>query len=123
MPNHVDRFVAAVSVLCGHGNIKQRLVSAFLDNLEPIENDELPIAVQQAFIDLKSHMSRVAPLNGEGHIRASVRKMSIVEADECAQMIVELFAQMMRYADRAEGALPIQSGDKPVVPPFLVKTN
>jgi hypothetical protein len=123
MPNHVDRFAAAVSVLCGHGNIKQRLVTAFLDNLEPIEDDELPIAVQQAFIDLRSHMSRVAPMNGEGPIRASVRKMSINEADDCAQMMVDLYAQMLPYADHSEGPLPIQSGDKPVVPPFLVKSN
>jgi hypothetical protein len=123
MPNLTDHFYTAVSVLCGHGNIKQRLVSAYLDNLEQIDEDDLPIAMKQSFIDLRMLMSRVAPLNGEGAIRASVRKMSITEADECARMIVDLYAQMLRYADHAESTVPIQASDTMTVPPFLVKTN
>ncbi len=123
MPNYADHFYTAVSVLCGHGNIKQRLVTAYLDNLDPIEEDELPIAVKQSFTDLRTLLSRVAPLNGEGTIRASVRKMSMTEADECAQMIVDLYGQMLRYADQVDIAVPIPAGDAMTVPPFLVKTN
>jgi hypothetical protein len=123
MPNHVDRFYAAVSTLSGHGNIKQRLVTAFLDNLDPVEDDDLPVAMKQSFVDLRMQMSRVEPSNGEGAIRASVRKMSIIEADDCAQMIVDLYAQLLDYADRAEAALPNQQDDHTPLPPFLVKTN
>ena len=122
MPNNLDRFYGAVSVLCGHGHIKQRLVTAFMDNLEQIEEDDLPAAVKQPFVDLRSLMSQVAPLNGEGAIRASVRKMSIIEADECAQVMVDLYVQMLRFADLARASLPHQADKTAALPPFLVKS-
>ena len=42
MSYHVDRFFAAVSVLAGHGHIKQRLIKAYEDHLDEISEDELP---------------------------------------------------------------------------------
>ena len=77
MLNPVDRFHAAISVLCGHGDIKQRLVAAYQENLAPIEDIELPPDLQETFAELRSLLRRVAPLNGEGAVRASVRKMSL----------------------------------------------
>ena len=119
MSNHVNRFYAAVLVLAGHGYIKQRLVKAYEENLAIIKDEELPIAVRQSFADLKHMMSRVNPGRREGPIRASVRKMSVEEADECAHKIIDLYRDMMRYSDNAQQPLPI--GDQPAVPPFLVK--
>jgi len=77
MSYHVDRFFAALSVLAGHGHIKQRLIRAYEDNLAEINEDELPVTAKQTFADLKQQMYRVSPLNGEGPICASVRKMSV----------------------------------------------
>ena len=74
MSNHVDRFYAAVSVVASHGDIKQRLVTAFEDHLDTIEDAELPIQIREAFIELRRRMTGVEPLNGEGHIRATVRR-------------------------------------------------
>lgn len=122
MSNHINHFYAAVSVLCGHGNIKQRLIHAFQENLEEIDDDELPVTVKQPFADLRKLMSRVAPLNGEGAIRASVRKMSVIEADECAQMMVNLHAEMVRCGDSANGTLPLPAEDRPAIPQFLLKS-
>ena len=121
MPNHVNRFYAAVSVLSGHGHIKQRLLKAYEDNLAVIEDEDLPIAVKQSFADLRHMMSRVDPLKGEGPIRASVRKMSVEEADGYAHKIIDLYADMIRYSDNAHEPLPI--GDQPAVAPFLVKSG
>jgi hypothetical protein len=118
MSNHLNRFYAAVSVLAGHGNIKQRLIQAFEENLASIEDAELPVAAKQSFADLRTLMSGVDPLNGEGRIRATVRKMSVVEADECAQMMIDLYTE-----DEASGAIPLSIGEKAVVPPFLIKSN
>ena len=84
MSYHADRFYAAVAVLAGHGHIKQRLIKAYEDNLVAISEDELPIAVKQTFSDLKHQLNRVTPLNGEGAVCASVRKMSVDEAAEPA---------------------------------------
>lgn len=123
MPYHVDNFFTAVSVLAGHGHIKQRLISAYEDNLEAIEEDELPVPVRTSFADLKHLMHRVMPTNGEGPICASVRKMSVDEANQCAQLMVDLYSDMIRHSDSGQTALPLQIDDRPAVPPFLVKSN
>jgi hypothetical protein len=122
MSNHLNRFYAAVSALAGHGNIKQRLIQAFEENLASIESSELPVAVKQSFADLRRTMSGVDPLNGEGRIRATVRKMSIVEADECAQMMIDLYTEMVRFEDHAQESLPLNIGDQPSVPQYLLKS-
>ncbi len=124
MSNHVNRFYAAVSVLAGHGRIKQRLVKAYEENLAVIEDEDLPIAVKQSFADLRHMMNRVdSVVKREGRIYASVRKMSVEEADECAHKIIDLYADMIRYSDNAQESLPLQFGDQPAIRPFLVKSG
>jgi len=121
MSNHVDRFYAAVSVIASHGNIKQRLISAFEEHLADIDDAELPAAVRKKFLRLRAMVTGVEPLNGEGHIRATVRKMSVVEADECSRKMLDLYTDMVHL----EGELadtPINIGDKTRVPPFLIKS-
>ncbi len=125
MSNHVNRFYTAVSVLAGHGHIKQRLIQAYEDSLAIIEDDEMPIALRQSFADLRNMMNQVDPLNGEGPICASVRKMSVEEADACARRIIDLYGDMIRFVDSVQENLPlqVQVQDQPTVPPFLVKAN
>jgi len=123
MPDYVDNFFAAVSVLAGYGHIKQRLIAAYEDNLVKIDEADLPIPVKQTFADLKHMMHRVSPSNGEGPICASVRKMSVDEANQCAQLIVDLYGDMIRHSDGGQTVLPLQMDDQPAVPPFLVKSN
>ncbi len=121
MSDHVDSFYAAVSVLTGHGRIKQRLIKAYEENLAVIEDEDLPIAVKQSFADLRHMMSRVDPVSGnvqprqsflqrEGRIRASVRKMSATEADKCAHKMIDLYRDMIRYSDKAQK--PLRQGRK-----------
>lgn len=122
MTDHVDRFHAALLVLAGHGHIKQRLIKAFEEHLADIQEDELPIAAKQPFADLRREMHRVSPLNGEGPICASVRKMSLDEASDCAGRIATLFGEIARIRDDAAVGLPMADHDETRVPPFLVKT-
>ena len=123
MSYHVDRFYAAVSVLAGHGHIKQRLIKAYEDNLGAISEDELPISVKQTFSDLKHQMHRVSPLNGEGPNCASVRKMSVEEATECSAAVVSLYRELSRLSDSDTTVHGLAGKDAEVVPPFLVKSN
>ena len=123
MSYHVDHFFAAVSVLAGHGHIKQRLMKAYEDHLTEISEDELPVAAKQAFADLKHQMYRVTPLKGESPISASVRKMSVGEASECAASIVTVYGEIVRFGDGAQRSLPMDRADQVGVPPFLVKSN
>lgn len=122
MTDHVDRFHAALTVLVGHGHIKQRLIKAFDENLVEVQEDELPIAMRQPFADLRHEMFRVSPLNGEGAICASVRKMSFDEASDCAGRILELYGEITRQRDDIQANLPLNDAEEPRVPPFLVKS-
>ncbi len=121
MTYHVDRFYAAVSVLAGDGHIKQRLIKAYQENLDDIVEDDLPRDLKKAFRELRARLHCVAPLNGEGPVRASVRKMSVSEASECAVRVVDLYSEMIRQAENLQDPLPLHD-DVDKVPPFLVKS-
>jgi len=123
MTNQVDCLHAALTVLAGHGHIKQRLIKAYEENLADINEDELPISMKQLFADLRQQMYCVSPLNGEGAICASVRKMSFDEASECAASIVTMFGEISRTQDDTQVALPLDEIAEARVPPFLIKTN
>jgi hypothetical protein len=97
-------------------------MKAYEEHLDGILEDELPTAVRESFIELQRTMHRVAPLNGEGPICASVRKMSPEEAGECAKSIVRMYRAMIRYADSDQPDLPIDHENRKAVPPFLVKS-
>jgi len=122
MTNHVDRFHAALTVLAGHGHIKQRLIKAYEDNLLDISDDELPITLKQPFADLRHQMFTVSPLKGEGPISASVRKMSFDEASECAGLVVTMYGELCRLRDDTDVGLSIADQEEIRVPPFLVKS-
>lgn len=121
MTYHVDRFYAAVSVLAGDGHIKQRLIKAYQENLGEIVEDDLPRGIKKPFRELRSRLHCVAPLNGEGPVRASVRKMSVSEASECAVEVVNLYGKIIREAEDLQDPLPLHD-DVENVPPFLVKS-
>ena len=121
MPYHSERFGTALTVLAGHGHIKTRLIKAFEENLNDIDDAMLPGEAKSTFADLRVRMTRVAPLNGEGAVCASVRKMSIPEADECARTLVSVYEMLLRAGDT-----PIpdaeNSDDEQSVPAVLLKT-
>jgi len=121
MTYHVDRFYAAVSVLSGDGHIKQRLIKAYRENLDDIVEDDLPRELQKPFRELRSRLHCVAPLNGEGPVCASVRKMSVNEASECAIAVVTLYGDLIRESENLQDPLPLND-DLAKVPPFLVKS-
>jgi hypothetical protein len=124
MLNPAHRFHAAVLVLCGRGELKQRLISAYQDHLADLEDSELPNDVRQIFSELRERLSCVAPLNGEGAIRASVRKMSVDEADKCARLVAEIHIEVMRLVDDTQATLPLEVAEQTAAaPPFLVKSG
>ncbi len=123
MSHHVERFFAAVSALVEHGPIKQRLIKAYEEHLEALAEDDLHLEVQQSFARLRSMMHGVVPANGEGPICATVRKMSKLEADQCARLIVEMYGEVIRHTGDMQSPLPLTLKDRLAVPPFLVKTG
>ena len=123
MSHHLECFRAALSVLAGHGHIKQRLIEAFDENLQDIDAATLPLTIRESFADLRLKLNQVAPLNGEGPICASVRKMSIEEADACGRQLAALYADVVRAAGDSQETLPLSPvEDAPAVPAMLLKS-
>jgi hypothetical protein len=118
----VESFHAAASVLVGHGHIKQRLMRAYEDHLDAIDEDEVPQDRRIAFADIQKAMHRVAPLNGEGSVCASVRKMSPVEAGDCAITILSIYRDMLQCYDEGSPEVRFANDEHKNVPPFLLKS-
>ena len=122
MPDQAERFGSALSVLAGHGDIKKRLIQAFEENLNDIDQQALPSLIERQFRRLRQRMTSVAPLPGENPICASVRKMSVFEADECARMVVGIYGELLR-TDVVDDVAPVDDGaELGEVPAILLKS-
>ena len=120
MQYHVDRVYAALEVLAGDGSIKQRLIAAYQDNLDDLDEDEMPQPVQAAFAALRERLHRVTPLNGEGAVCATVRKMSSDEASRCAASLLSLYREMLAVREgRRSDVVPLGGEANE---PFMVKS-
>jgi hypothetical protein len=76
--------------------LKQRLTDAFTRHLLDLPPEEIPGELRQDFEALRQSMTRVRPQGGECAVVATVRKMSIGEADACAARIVALLDALHR---------------------------
>lgn len=107
-----ERFQAAVTVLVGDGAIKERLAAAYVENLDDLEETEFPSGLRQAFADLEFALHAEHPIGREPCVRATVRKMSSIEARAHAGTIVMLYAELVRHGHRAEPLRVVPSGRK-----------
>jgi uncharacterized protein YecA (UPF0149 family) len=76
--------------------LKQRLTDAYLRYLRDLPVHDLPGELREDFEALRQSMTRVRPQHGECPVTATVRKMSIGEADACAARIVALLDTLHR---------------------------
>ena len=113
-----ERFEAAVSALVTEGPIKQRLTAAYFEHLDDLESSELPANLRPAFNDLHAALHRVRPIGREPSVKATIRKMSPMEAGTHAGTIVQLFAELVRHGQRAE-PLKVVGSPKKRPPSFL----
>jgi hypothetical protein len=99
-----DCFHFATLELVRSTPIKQRLVCAYRRHLAALRPDQVPEEVRVPYTQVTRALSGVPPLRGEDAVAASVRKMSVQDADDCAALIVEIFGMMCRR--QAELARP-----------------
>ncbi len=81
--------------------LKQRLTDAYTRHLLDLSPNEMPGELRQDFEALRQSMTRVRPQRGECPVAATVRKMSIGEADACAARIVALLDSLHRTSASA----------------------
>jgi hypothetical protein len=96
MSNNFELLQLATLRLSQDGPIKDRLAEAYASHLVEVETDELPETVRAQFGALCAAMHRERPQSRESVVRASVRKMSALEASEYAALVVRMFAAMAR---------------------------
>lgn len=105
MSNNFELLQLATLRLVQDGPIKDRLIEAYDTHLAAVETDELPDIMREQFDALSAALHREPPQVRESAVRASVRKMSVMEAREHAALVVRLFAAMARFdAARAVAA-------------------
>lgn len=119
MSHLTKRFEAALHALVTEGPIKQRLSKAYSDHLEDLQEADLPAGLRGTFHDLNEALHRVAPMGKETRIKASVQKMSFLEAGAHASTIVKLYTQLLRHGDRAEPLKVVKAAPAETVPHFL----
>ena len=96
-----ERFGAAVSILVGEGSVKYRLLTAYLEHLDDLESDELPQELWKKFEDLDATLHTVTPIGREPCVRATIRKMSKLQAGNHARTILSLYVDLVRRSERA----------------------
>ena len=91
-----EQLEGAALSLARSGPIKERLADAFRNHLALVNAEELPDALREEFRACHDALTHRRPLRGEDAVRATVRKMSIQEADDVACSVVRLFAALAR---------------------------
>ena len=89
--------------------LKQRLTDAYKRHLIDLPTHELPAEVRKDFEALRHAMTRLRGQQGECPVIATVRKMSIGEADACAARIVALLDTLHRAAASTTSKNGVQS--------------
>lgn len=91
-----ENFHKATLELAKSHALKQRLTDAFSLHLRDMPATEMPGELRVDFELLRKRMTEVSPMRGETAVAATVRKMSLDEADACAARIVALLDALYR---------------------------
>jgi hypothetical protein len=113
MAHLAERLAEAVRTLVSDGPIKQRLNRAFAEYLEGLDDTEFPLGLRREFNDLHDALNRVEPVGSETRVRASVQKMSPLEAGAHADAIVRLYVGLLGQSERAEPLKVVSAPKKP----------
>jgi len=102
MPYLAERFEAAVSALVSEGSVKDRLATAYSEHLDDLESKELPEALRDRFESLHTALHSVTPIGKEHCVRATIRKMSRIQAGDHARTILSLYAELTARGERSD---------------------
>jgi len=97
-----EQFQGATLSLVRSGALKDRITNAYRNHLAHVDEAELPKDVREAFRSFHRTMSRERPLvRGDDAFRATLRKMSMDEAEEVACSVVRMLCALQRSGTRA----------------------
>lgn len=97
-----EQFQGATLSLVRSGALKDRINNAYRNHLAHVDEAELPKDVREAFRSFHRTMTREPPLvRGDDAFRATLRKMSVDEAEEVACSVVRMLCALQRSGTRA----------------------
>ena len=102
MPYLAERFEAAVTALVSEGSVKDRLAAAYSDHLDDLEIKDLPEALRSRFENLHTALHAVTPIGKEHCVRATIRKMSRIQAGDHARTILTLYTELNERGERSD---------------------
>jgi len=115
---------SALTALTGPGALKDRLLQAYCDCLETIDEQDLPGEVREEFAAMSTALHRVRALPGDSVVRASIRKLSNEEAQRFAALVIRAYG--LRLAGLTAAAKPtLRSTTRATTPlaAFLASEN
>lgn len=129
MSQLADRFHSAVVELVTDGSVKIRLARAWCRHLQDLDGDVLPDELRAAFADLRESLYQHRPIGAESAVEATVRKMSVREAESHATSILTLLSRLMREQAPGERLKVVNGGQAAVAathepaPAFLAERS
>ncbi len=118
MPYLAERFEAAVSSLVAEGSVKDRLAAAYSEHLDDLDSSELPQGLRSEFDTLYTALHAVTPIGKEPCVRATIRKMSRLQAGGHARTILSLYVDLVASGKRSEPLLVV-NGKRKKAPRFV----
>jgi hypothetical protein len=92
----IEKFYVAILSLIGMGDIRERLESAALTLSTLRPGDDFPTSLRERFKSLWSDLTREeAQIEGEGRIRATIRKIEPEDAAKIAEQIFDLYFDLL----------------------------
>ena len=97
MSFELEKFHKAITILCGDGEKRERLIDAYLFCIIHIKEENLPKNSQQDFKKLENDLNLVEPHEeGEGRVQATVNKMTAEELDDSIMKIINIYENLIR---------------------------
>ena len=90
------QFFSAVRICSGALTIKQRLINAWTEHLDDIDPADMPQCQRQNFVELRKVMYERNPLPEDTEPQASVRKMSVRQVAAHTDLIIAIYAELVR---------------------------
>jgi hypothetical protein len=97
-----QHFYRATLTCTGNQSVKTRLAQAWIEELDEIRPAQIPPSIRKEFDSLRDAMYAQQSLPTEHAAQASVRKMSVKQAEQYAGEIVFLFQQLVLMNEPGE---------------------
>ncbi len=97
-----EKLMVAVSTLTGPGDIRARLLDAFISALHVLGSNDFPEELRDDWLEIMQALTWLPAERDEGTAQRTVEAMSDDEAREVASQVFSLFLQVAERYCRAE---------------------